>query len=375
MNKEIKIIHISKDLNGGIGTVIGSLCKKFTSSISLTLDSEQGYDKLQMLDNIIRYKNLKNKLLLLIGKFDVLHFHGAWTPHILLLTNKYNIPAVVSPHGAFHKASLQKSKIKKLIAKYIYMKRAYQNANCIHALTLQEAQDIRDYGIKNIPIAVIPNGIDLDEKININETLKTKLLKIANNRRVILSLSRLHLSKGIDILIDAFARLSKQNSNNVLFIVGSGDKDYEVRLMGKIEKLKMQNSIFLLGEMTNNDKNTVYDIADLFVLPSLNEGFGITVLEAYRQKVPVITTTATPFKEIEEIGCGWFVKPLADDLFLALEEFAKLTNQELELMGAKGYRWIRHNYSLDLVNKKVEDLYHWLVKGSKEPEFIIREKQ
>ena len=84
----------------------------------------------------------------------------------------------------------------------------------------------------------------------------------------------------------------------VLFIVGDGNENYKTNLLNKIYSLGLKESVYLLGEMNGIYKNTVYDIADVFVLPSYNEGFGLTVIEAYRQNIPVITTTATPFEEI-----------------------------------------------------------------------------
>jgi glycosyltransferase involved in cell wall biosynthesis len=368
--KGLKVIHISHDLKGGIGVVIKILCKRFASSICIVADDERESKKSGRFRQITQYMHLQSKLSEHIKDFDILHFHGAWTLHILPLLNIRQIVTIVSPHGAFHKVSLQKSRIKKNIVKYLYMQRAHQNADCIHALTLREAQDIRDYGIKNVPIAIIPNGIDLAKKIHIDEALKKKLLKLADGRKVALSLSRLHVSKGIDILIEAFARLYSESKDVVLFIVGSGESAYELHLKKKINKLKLEESVFLLGEMIEDEKNTVYDIADVFVLPSFNEGFGITVLEAYRQKVPVITTDATPFEEIQVLGCGWYIGSSVDDLFLALLEFSKSDNEELNTMGSKGFAWIQRYYSLDDFESKIETLYHWLAKGGKKPDFI-----
>lgn len=366
-------MHISNDLVGGVGTVINNLCKYFSSSSSLALEDANDIKKLTILDKFLLYLSLKRKLFLKIDTFDILHFHGAWTFHIMLLKTKYAIPTIVSPLGAFHKTSLKKSKIKKTLAKYLYMKGAFQNASCIHAQTLQEAKDIRDYGIKNIPIAIIPNGIDLEENMTINNELKTKLLEIANNRKIILSLSRLHVSKGIDTLIDSFSMLCRLDSNNVLFIVGQGDLKYEAHLKNKIKKLRLSGNIFLLGQMINNDKNTVYDIANLFVLPSYNEGFGLTVLEAYRQKIPVVTTTATPFEQIQSLECGWYVQPTVYDLFLALEEFIKLDKYKLQVMGEKGYLWVKENYSMYTINEKIEALYSWLMHQRDMPDFILKD--
>lgn len=363
--KLISIAHISKDLVGGIGTVIINLNSHFKSYVNIYYDDTDNNNQIK------KYRLFVKKYKGSLRNINIIHFHGAWTFHILPLLRKQQKPTVISPHGAFHKISLEKSKIKKFIAKYLYIKRCYQNVSCVHALSLQEARDIRDYGIQNIPIAVIPNGINIREELNINYLLKDELLKKANGRRIILSLSRLHVSKGIDILIEAIDKLRAFDKEFVLFIAGSGDPKYEQHLIEKTNRKGLNENIFFLGEMIGDSKTTVYSIADIFILPSFNEGFGLTVLEAYRQKLPVITTTSTPFNEINKVGCGWFVNPTSEDLFESLRDFMKLDKKQLSSMGSQGYNWISTNYSIDNTNKKMEDLYEWLLGKNKKPDFLI----
>lgn len=373
MNK-INIIHISKDLIGGIGTVILSLIKSFNNhkfySESFILDNPRIQNENKILKIINNYLLLKENISNDIN-YDILHFHGGFTPHIMLINKFKDKPILLSPHGALDQTALKKSKIKKTIVKYLFMKKAYQNAHCIHALTNKEAEDIKSYGIYNVPIAIIPNGIDMEEILDLNQELKIRLLSLANDRKIILSLSRLHISKGIDILIEAFTKVYEENNDIVLYIVGSGNEEYELELKNKIKDLKQENNIFLLGEMINDDKNTLYDISDIFVLPSLNEGFGLTVLEAYRQNVPVITTTATPFEFISKINCGWYVKPTVDGIYLALKDASSLSNLELKAKGSIGYEWIKNNYSLSAIIQMYEELYIWLIDKSHKPEFIL----
>ena len=353
---KLKILHISKDISGGIGTVIKMLLDVFNNSKNIFIDN--GYKSF--------FKSFKNES----NKYNVLHFHGAWTLHLLPLFNKLKKPTLISPHGAFHPISLEKSKLKKLIAKYLYMKRCYQNVDCIHALTEQEAKDIRNYGLKKNPIAIIPNGINFEEEIKINEKKKKEWLNLANSRKILLSLSRLHSAKGIDMLIDAFAELQKISDNNVLFIAGAGDEVYTKKLQNKIIKNKLQNSVFLVGEQVGILKNTLYDIADIFILPSYNEGFPLTVLEAYRQYVPVITTNATPFSDIQRLACGWYVKPTMNEILGALKKANALTSNELSEKGIVGYEWMKENYSLETIKIQYEQMYLWLLGESDKPEFM-----
>jgi glycosyltransferase involved in cell wall biosynthesis len=345
-----RILHVSKDIVGGIGTVIVNLRRVFENGHVLSID--------------IGIKSFLKKFYQEKDLFEILHFHGAWTLHLLPLMKNLNQPTIISPHGAFDKTSLAKSKFKKLLVKYLYMKRCYLHADYIHALTKKEAKDIRDYGINDVPIFIIPNGINLEEELPINEKLKAELLDLANNRKIILSLSRLHIAKGIDLLIESYKNIYDNNPNTVLFIVGSGEKKYEKHLREKLIKLNLINNVFLLGQKEDEYKNTMYDIADIFVLPTFNEGFGITVLEAYRQKVPVITTTVTPFYEIKKQNFGWYINPTKENLIAAIDEALNCDEYELREMGTKGYSWVEKNYSIKSINEKYTELYGWLLNNN-----------
>ena len=363
--KKVKILNVSKDKNGGIPCVIKNLLKFFNDSSVIYLSDSSDINVLK------QYLYLKGKFKKNFKLYQLFHFHGAWTLHFLLLNQKLKKPVLVSPHGALDKTSLNKSKLKKLVAKFLFMKKAYLNADCIHALTVKEANDIKDFGIINIPIAIIPNGIDLKEEITINAVLKQKLKNIVNNRKLILSLSRLDSSKGINILIDAFERLHKADTNCVLFIVGDGSFKYTNSLKKLIISKSLQDNVYLLGKMEGDDKSTVFDMADIFISPSFNEGFGLTVIEAYRQKTPVIASTATPFEKIEELQCGWYIEPNTEEILIALQSALKLSSVELNTMGEIVYDWVEKNYSMEIINNKMDNLYRWMLSGKNKPDFII----
>ncbi|MBD3795776.1 MAG: glycosyltransferase, partial [Epsilonproteobacteria bacterium] len=192
-HKKTNLLYISGTKEGGIGTVVSGLNQYFNhrddfKSSSIIMDSEDSKGRRHILVRFL-------KLTVLFRRYkktaDIIHVHGAWTPHVLFLKYIQGIPTVVSPHGALSKVSLEKSRVKKKIVKFLYMKKAYSKAECIHALTAQEAKEIMAYGIRDIPIAIIPNGIDFNETLNFERERKKELLDLANGRRIILSLSRL----------------------------------------------------------------------------------------------------------------------------------------------------------------------------------------
>ena len=374
LNKKT-ILHISNDLIGGVGSVINGLKKHMNSTtfihMSITFKNLSPMSKYKVLQALREFTYLKHVLKAKKKDISLFHFHGAWSPHILLLNKRNRIPTLVSPHGAFNNIALKKSPLKKFLAKKLYMKKAYLSADCIHALSSKEVHDIQSYGIHNIPIALIPNAIDMTGKVSIDKQTQKDLSLLASNRKVILSLSRIHISKGIESLIDAFTMLVSQRDDVVLFVVGTGDIKHQNTLKQKIRFLGLANQVFLLGELLDDKKNAAYSIADIFILPSKNEAFPISILESFRQKTPVITTTETPFKEIKKIGCGWYVKPTVAELFLALKDGTNLSKKELSAKGEKGYSWVQKNYSYEVIGPKMEELYLWLIERDKTPDCII----
>lgn len=372
---KIKILYVSNSFSGGIAAVVKSLLNYFDneyfSSKYLLLKNKT--DPSNVSSIVKNFFRLKKRYFEELDQSNIIHFHGAWQLH-LLLPARYNvkIPILISLHGALHKISLKKSKFKKLIVKHLYMKKAIMRSTCIHALTQEEVQDIKDYGIQNVPIALIPNGIDMYECLKIDNKQRDKLLALANGKKIILSLSRLHPAKGIDMLIKAFAKMNKKNENSILLIVGDGRREYKNKLSKLIGKCDLKESVFMLGEMTGIAKNTVYEVADIFVLPSFNEGFGLTILEALRQNTPVIATNATPFNELEEHNCGWYIKPIVATLYDALECATNMKKNELKIMGRNGHAWIQKDYSLEVINKKYVALYLYLIGKKKEPDFLIK---
>jgi len=375
LKKKIKILYVSSSMGGGIVTVIENLLKYFNNDTFLSkyllFRNQTNIKKIGII--VKTFFKFKKSYLSNAQKHDIIHFHGAWRLHMLLpLIYDVGVPTLISLHGALHKVSLRKSKVKKLIIKQVYMKKVLLTSNCIHALSVEEAQDIRDYGINNVPIAIIPNGIDMHENLTIDSIKKDELITIANGRKILLSLSRLHEAKGIDMLINAFAKLYQENKDNVLFIVGNGSAEYKNKLKDLILEYNLTESVFMLGEMFDDKKNTIYEVADIFILPSFNEGFGLTVLEALRQYTPVITTNATPFQDLESNKCGWYIKPTMIELYDALKCATNMKSDDLQIMGKNGYAWVQKNYSLDVINKKYETLYLWLTGKRKKPDFLIQ---
>lgn len=312
-----------------------------------------------------RFKNLNISNIIEDG--TVLHGHGMWelsTNQLCRAAVKNNLPYVISPHGMLEPWALKQGSLKKKIALWVYQFNDLKNASCIHATSLLEAENIWNLGLKN-PIAVIPNGINLTDIAPVS-------VKQNNRARKALFLSRIHPKKGIENLLDAWGALPENIKKEwSLDIVGNGEEGYLKKLNSKINELKLQNQVSIIGPLYDDKKNLAYQSADLFVLPTYSENFGMVVAEAMAFGLPVITTKGTPWEELETHNAGWWIEIGVKQLTHALTEAMQKSTETLIQMGANGRKLVEQNYSIEAVSTKMIQMYTWIINPSMpKPDFI-----
>jgi glycosyltransferase involved in cell wall biosynthesis len=290
----------------------------------------------------------------LVPKADVIHDHGLWLmPNVdagraARLARK---PFVVAPRGMLAPAALAFSHLKKSIVWALLQGNVVRRAACIHATSEQEHDEIRDFGLKN-PVAVVPNGIDLPE-------LGERSISAAAADRVVLSLGRIHPKKGLDRLVRAWARLEPVHPEWRLRIVGPDELGHARELIALASELKVRH-LSIEKSVAGEAKIAAYQQADLFVLPTLNENFAITVTEALAAGTPVIATKGAPWRALQSEGCGWWIDHGVEPLAAALANAMVMKREVLQGMGAKGRAWMARDFSWDRVAHDMLDVYRWL---------------
>jgi glycosyltransferase involved in cell wall biosynthesis len=298
-----------------------------------------------------------------VSDYDIVHLHS-FRSYQNNLASKYaaefNIPYVVQPHGSLPRI-VQKKGLKRLYD-IAWGNKILQNAEGIVALTSMEAEQAIMMGVKESNIHIVANGIDLLQFEDIPPQGKFKALyNIPSNTHVILYLGRLHSIKGIDLLIRAFAIVSKKRDDCILVVVGPDDGSLS-ELKALAEELQLCNKVLFTGPLYGEDKAAVYCDSDIYVLPSHYEAFPMTVLEAWAFKKPVIVTENCGIKDLVQ-GSGLIVHPDPYDLATALEEYLQ-QNSLCHFHGQNGYSKLHESLSIQMTVENVESLYQDVIKSN-----------
>jgi glycosyltransferase involved in cell wall biosynthesis len=295
---------------------------------------------------------------------DVIHCHGLWLmPNISAAraAAARQTPFLASTHGMLAAAALAFSRTKKRAHWLLFQGPAIRGAACIHVTSEPEYEEIRSFSLTN-PVVIIPYGIDLPELPS--ERMATPLAE-----RIVLSLGRIHPKKGLHRLVYAWSKIEADHPSWRLKIVGPPEVGHDDELHALAKELGLTR-VSVEGPVYGNAKTAAYQDADLFVLPTLNENFGITVAEALATGTPAISTIGAPWGGLESEGCGWWIDHGVESLAAALVNAMALPREALRAMGDKGRKWMVRDFSWDRVARDMVDVYLWLAREAEPPKTI-----
>lgn len=322
---------------------------------------------------------------------DVIHLHGLWIPtnHIAsCLARRHQIPVIISPRGMLEPWSLNAKKWKKRLALALYQRRDLRSAVALHATAESEADQFRSLGFKQ-PIVTLPNGVDLPD-------VMPPRTHRDDGKRTALFLSRIHPKKGLMELVEAWANVRSRQSatsnkqlpkncswNQALthsrthallnwhFEYAGPDYDGHLAAVQKrMKELDVEADFTYLGNLNDTEKWTAYRRADLFVLPTYSENFGIVVPEALAAGVPVLTTTGTPWRALVDHQCGWWIDPGMKALTDALPEVLQASDESLAAMGERGRRYAVETFAWNSIAAEMKQAYEWVLHGGEKPECV-----
>ncbi len=301
------------------------------------------------------------------GGVRVIHNHGIW-----LLPNIYcgeavrgtDCRLVISPRGMLSAWSLNNSKWKKrLMWHFGGQRKMLFAADMFHVTCRAEFEEIRALGL-TVPAAVIPNGVDVPP------ALPEK--KPSAVRRLVF-MSRLHPKKGLDMLLHSWGKLWRKHPEWRLEIAGPLEGTYPEELRRMIAELRLENAE-LIGEVTGQRKIDFLAGAELFVLPTYNENFGMAVAEALSCGTAAVVSKGAPWSGLEENGCGSWTDIDEAALCAALDEYMNMDFARLKQMGECGREWMKRDFSWEAAGEKMLAAYKYLCgEITEKPDWVLED--
>jgi glycosyltransferase involved in cell wall biosynthesis len=225
-----------------------------------------------------------------------------------------------------------------------------------------EAEQYSDRGIDKHKIEVVPNGIDLSEFENLpNRGEFKRKYGLESDQRIIFYLGRIHKIKGLDLLVKAFADLPQPLDDVKLVIVGPND-GYLPSLKKLVAHLEISKKVFFTGPLYGQEKLSAFVDADVYVLPSAYEIFGIAVLEALACGTPVIVTDRCGIADVIDNQVGLVVpydKEQLSNAILRLLGDDKMQQQ----FGERGKLLVRERFNWEKIAEQMENVYRGVQYG------------
>ncbi|MGI9044001.1 MAG: glycosyltransferase [Gemmatimonadaceae bacterium] len=284
------------------------------------------------------------------GHPDLIHDNGLWLKHnhdIARLAARRAIPRLVSTRGMLEPWALRHKRFRKRLALIAYQRRDLQNASMLHATSEREASHLGDLEL-HPPICVIPNGVDIPPSIRENGA--------DGGERVALFLGRIYPIKGLLMLIEAWSRVRPPGWR--LHIAGPDEAGHLAELKAAVGHASLDDVVSFPGTVTGSPKAALLRRADLFVLPSHSESFGMAVAEALASGLPVLTTTSVPWPQLPAAGAGWRVSPTVEGITSGLRVATRIDTQQLRAMGRKGRDLVGEAYRWPSIADNFIDVYH-----------------
>ena len=360
----MKIIHYIPSIDrmaGGISTYMQVLAKPLGTMAEVHIMTHASENPLPMenckVHDIPRYRPFsgvwKKTVVDLLDSVrpDIVHVNCCWTPDCAMiqrLAQKRGYKVVLTPHGMLEPWIIKRHYwTRKVPALWLYQKAAVQRANCVQATAESERDNLLKLGY-NSNIKVVRLGIDA-ESIEMKRSWKKS--------RQILFLSRVHVKKGINFLVEAADVLRNELQGYKILVAGEGDADYVEAMKRMICDRGLQDIVKLIGGVYGDEKWRLFQTSDFFVLPTHSENFGLAIAESLASGTPVITTVGTPWSDLNSSEAGAWIEIGTEPLVETLRRFLSLTEDELETMARHGRKLIETKYSAHVMAEQMMEVY------------------
>lgn len=284
-----------------------------------------------------------------IPRADVVHLHSLYLFHDRVVGRecaRSGVPYLVQPHGALDPWHYRHKRFRKRLVEAWFQDAVIRRAGAVQFATEEEMRLARPR-IFDARAVVVPIGIEPDEYALPPRGRFRAVHPQIGDRPVVVFLGRLDAKKGLDIVVRAFSDVIRGGRDAHLVVAGPDD-GMRARLEAWIDAQGLRERTTLTGMVTGADKLALLADADLFVLPSWSESFGIAVIEAMACGLPVaISDRVSVRRAVEAAGAGWVTPvaagPLRDAIVEALGNPAEAREkgERGRALVAKRYAWSR----------------------------------
>lgn len=328
--------------------------------------------KIYYFKNISNSFAFRNRIFLPIGSataikknirnFDIVHLHEYRSLMCIFLhyyAKKNGVPYILQAHGSVLPI-FQKQQLKRIFDS-LFGYKILKDASRVIALTKTEAEQYIKMGVDEDKIQLVPNGVNLSEyEIMPKKGEFKRKFGLKNDEKIILYAGRLHVSKGIDLLIEAFADISSDLDNTKLVLLGPDD-GFRLSLDSLIQKLDLNDKVIFTGFVDSYEKKMAFVDASVFVTPQFS-GFPVTFLESCACGTPIITTNNGDELDWINNNVGYVVEYDKDRLRDAITYILK--NEDVrERFGEKGKLLVRDRFDWDKIVNNLEVIYEKCTSG------------
>jgi glycosyltransferase involved in cell wall biosynthesis len=289
---------------------------------------------------------------------DIAHIHALFSPissAAAIICRQQNLPYILRPLGTLDPSDLRKKKQLKQLYVALLERRNLAGASAVHFTSEQEAKISSRFGVSTkdlvIPLGVIPTK-------NNTENIRNKF-GIFNDKPVVLFMSRIDPKKGLELLIPALQKLSIQGLDFHFVLAGTNPQDpiYEQKIKSDIENSQLKSHTTITGFVTGEAKISLLETADLFVLPSYYENFGIAVAEAMVAGIPVVISDQVHiYQQVLDSESGWVGTTDVESIVRLLT--TALSNlQECQRRGLNAQKYALQHFSWDAITQQVIQAY------------------